>query len=70
VSVTPKQLLVQHIADFHRRPPGGMTYRELGAWHAGQHHRYSTDHHHAGSNTGPMDRPPGWKTGTDMAPDR
>lgn len=36
--------------------------------HAIAHHRYWTSHHHAGSNTGPGDRPDGWYTGDDAVP--
>lgn len=64
---TPKQVLVAHIAERHRTPPGNVTTREsLALWHARQHHRFWTNHYHEGPNTGPGNRPPGWATGADV----
>jgi hypothetical protein len=69
--VTTKQTLRRHIEDMHRRPHGAishMTLAELQRFHRGQHHRYATDHSHAGANLGPGQRPPGWSTGEDVVP--
>ena len=33
--------------------------------HAHEHHRYLPNHYHAGTNLGPDQRPPGWRTGED-----
>lgn len=66
--MTEKQTLVAHIRAMHRRRPGSpetMTLLNLKAWHSGQHHRYALGHFHAGTNTGPGDRPRGWYTGED-----
>jgi len=40
--------------------------KQLADWHAHTHHQYVWEHYHADSNTGPNDRPPGWKTGEDV----
>lgn len=69
--LTPKQKLRNHITDFHRHPGvaiSRMTLKELQVFHRGQHHRYGADHIHAGPNTGPRQRPPGWSTGENMIP--
>lgn len=34
--------------------------------HGIRHHQYTPNHRHAGPNSGPGDRPPGWKTGGDV----
>lgn len=61
--------LQAHLDDCHKGGPGGRwPTRKLSTWHARQHHRYSTDHYHAGANLGPEDRPPGWATGADAIP--
>jgi hypothetical protein len=64
--MTPKQTLVAHIREMHRRRPANpesMTLLNLKAWHSGQHFRYSPGHYHEGTNTGPTERPAGWYTG-------
>lgn len=69
--MTAKQTLFAHIRECHRAGRGRvdrMTLVELQAWHANQHHRYFTNHHHAGVNLGPGDRPAGWRTGEDAVP--
>lgn len=69
--MTPKEALRQHVVDMHRRPPGALsryTMAELQRFHREQHHRYGTDHGHAGPNRGPSQRPPGWSTGLDVVP--
>lgn len=66
--LTPKQKLETHIFALHKRPPSGMTLKELQAWHAGQHHKFWTDHYHDGVNLGPDQRPSGWKTGEGAVP--
>jgi len=64
---TPKQVLRSHIvSDHHRQPAKSWTMKQLADWHAHTHHQYVWEHYHAGSNTGPNDRPPGWKTGEDV----
>ncbi len=68
--MTPKQALRAHIQEMHspRNAPGERTsYAKLQHWHADQHHRYWTSHHH-GPNPGPSARPPGWYTGADAVP--
>lgn len=69
--MTPKQVLLAHIQEHHttqanrslkRRP----TLADLKRWHSRQHHRVWTNHYHAGPNTGPSERPPGWFTGEDV----
>lgn len=67
--MTPKQKLREHIAGMHGKfIPARWTLVELQAWHANQHHRYYTNHVHAGVNLGAGDRPPGWRTGEDAIP--
>lgn len=66
--MTPKQVLVAHIDELHRKkPPRGLTYAALGLWHARQHHQlWITSHRHEGLNLGPLCRPPGWRTGENV----
>lgn len=78
--MTPKQVLVAHVEERHGgfpsyergrarlygAPARSWTREKLARWHARQHHRYSTNHRHAGSNTCAEDRPPGWWTGEDV----
>jgi hypothetical protein len=64
--MTAKQALVAHIREMHggKLPNDARwTFKDLGQWHARQHHRYSPNHYHQGANTGPGERPPGWRTG-------
>lgn len=67
---TPKQRLVSHLAEHHRRVK--VTTRDtaasLGSKHAREHWRYGSHSHlHAGpQNLGPDARPPGWRTGGDV----
>lgn len=68
---TPKQILKAHVREHHRRLAGlptfeRWTHRALMTAHRTDHHHYRTSHTHAGSNTGPGDRPPGWATGEDV----
>jgi GNAT superfamily N-acetyltransferase len=65
-AVTPKQTLVAHIDEMHRRiSTKGKTLKELQTLHARDHHRSTTlSHYHEGLNLGAGDRPEGWYTGT------
>lgn len=63
---TSKQKLLNHMVDHHsatRSELARWTFERMQKWHAHLHHRYHTDHYHEGPNTGPGNRPPGWKTG-------
>ena len=57
--------LRDHVETMHRRVPPHLSEQELAQWHATQHHRFVTSHFHEGRNSGPGDRPPGWRTGED-----
>lgn len=74
---TAKQVLMEHIESRHggfatrqgglrRRPHRSWTLERMASWHAYQHHRYVTNHYHAGPNTDANNRPPGWRTGEDV----
>jgi hypothetical protein len=65
---TTKGRLRSHILADHggKELPRSWTLNQMASWHAGIHHRYRTSHYHEGSNTGPDDRPPGWRTGEDV----
>jgi hypothetical protein len=60
--------LAAHLAERHRHITvrASWTAGDLAQVHAEAHHRYRTDHHHAGVNTGASERPSGWYTGRDV----
>ena len=67
--MTARKRLLTHIySEHYHQPRGGLSFAQLGRWHSDQHHRYVIAHDHAGPNTGPNDRPPGWKTGEGSIP--
>lgn len=68
MNATPKQTLLAHFAERHPHAykPKSMTLAQLQAFHRLVHHRYATDHVHAGANLGAGDRPEGWTTGGDV----
>lgn len=72
--MTPRQALVAHLEEWHPRGlrrdhvPTNRSMAWLVTWHMRQHHRYATNHTHAGPNLGPDQRPPGWYTGADPVP--
>lgn len=70
--MTPKQTLVAHLDAFHKsmHRTKSMTLAQLQKAHARSHHRYAQNHYHAGPNTGPDNRPKGWKTGEAAVPTR
>lgn len=62
--MTPRQKLVEHLSEHHKRiKPGRRSMADLQKDHGREHHRHSPNHRHEGRNSGPDDRPVGWKTG-------
>jgi hypothetical protein len=65
--VSDSKVLRQHVIDMHGEHI--RVYRrktvDIARDHAERHYRYAPNHYHAGPNTGPSNRPPGWYTGED-----
>jgi hypothetical protein len=60
--------LRQHMIEMHPNVKLPRLTADLIKVHKRQHHRYFCSHFHAGSNTGPDDRPTGWATGESPVP--
>lgn len=64
--MTPKQTLVAHLRERHRRVKIGSrdTMVDLARKHGHDHHHGTLSHRHGiRPNLGPGSRPEGWKTG-------
>lgn len=66
--MTPKQVLLAHVKERHPqiKTPKNVTIAGLKRAHTREHWRLWCNHFHAGVNTGPDNRPEGWKTGLDV----
>lgn len=60
--------LREHVKAMHPKLPLRRATKDLEREHGRAHHRLMPNHYHEGVNTGPDQRPRGWRTGEDAVP--